>query len=621
VRIIGRQPFEKMVNWVRGASLYLATTRETGDIGSREALACGVPVVGFAQGALLDFIQHGENGYLAEPGDIEGLAKGVEYCWVHRERMSRQALYSAQTFNWEKTAQQVAHVFDLALQAKRPSPKKLSVVIPCYNYGHLVKRAVDSVLKALAHFALTTWEIIMIDDCSTDDSWQVLAGLHDGHHLFAMRQPANGGVARARNEGIKQAAGEYIFCLDADDQVSPPIFDILIEALDRDRLLGIAYTALGLEQGGQTGFPPAEVNYDLQFAGSNQIPTACLFRREDWQRVGGYRSYMQPAEDADLWTRMIGITGRKAARVSDAPLFIYNVHSGSLTSAYRQQGKADPFMERGQIGWGTHRPIAAPPPKGKISNPVSHRDIPLLYVDISQASQEVLDWLLMQSFRDWTLDDNRNAPLVLRLGQKPPSPAYDWLERALQQTLLGVKDNPDGLPMVTAYQLDKDILLGADCREEPLSRSTLQFYDGRKCDTVGVIMATCCGRTIIKQRIAPMDENDFVLVELTTGGAGLVWVGSPTGKRFDPGIPAEKAYGRRKRGDRFYVHREDWEAAPQIFKPVPLEAVPIAVASPAPPSDDAPPLVPVLEEPLEEVEPPTPPKPLAKLKGREIRHG
>ncbi|MBP0574419.1 glycosyltransferase family 2 protein, partial [Mycobacterium tuberculosis] len=91
-------------------------------------------------------------------------------------------------------------------------------VIPCYNGAAFVEKAVRSVL-AQTYRAL---ECIVVDDASTDASPAILAGLAAADaRVRVLRQPQNGGAARARNAGFDAATGDWVTVLDADDQYAP----------------------------------------------------------------------------------------------------------------------------------------------------------------------------------------------------------------------------------------------------------------------------------------------------------------------------------------------------------------------------------------------------------------
>lgn len=92
-------------------------------------------------------------------------------------------------------------------------PPEFSVVIPAYNYGRYLVRAVESVEAQRG----PSYEIIVVDDGSTDETPEVAAGL--GTRIEYIRQ-ANAGVAAARNAGLEQARGRYVIFLDADDRMA-----------------------------------------------------------------------------------------------------------------------------------------------------------------------------------------------------------------------------------------------------------------------------------------------------------------------------------------------------------------------------------------------------------------
>lgn len=90
---------------------------------------------------------------------------------------------------------------------------KYSVIIPLYNKGCKVKRAIDSVLKQ----NVNDLEIVVVDDGSTDDSVDYVKAYQDSRIRYIFKE--NGGVSSARNRGIKEAKGDWLLFLDADDEM------------------------------------------------------------------------------------------------------------------------------------------------------------------------------------------------------------------------------------------------------------------------------------------------------------------------------------------------------------------------------------------------------------------
>lgn len=111
VRTIGRQPYETMKNYVRHAAVYLSTNVETWGIGLWEAMASGVPILAFRQGAQAEYLTHGVNAFLVEPNDIDGLYEGLNYCLKYRDILGDNAREFAKTRPWSIVAKEFADVF------------------------------------------------------------------------------------------------------------------------------------------------------------------------------------------------------------------------------------------------------------------------------------------------------------------------------------------------------------------------------------------------------------------------------------------------------------------------------------------------------------------------------
>lgn len=113
---IGLVNHAKMKDLIQTAGVYLSTTKETFGIGILEALASGTPVLGYDFGGNKIMVEHGVNGYLARPGDIEDLRNGLEYCRENRGVLSANAQTIATRFSWEKAVSQVGFAYKRAIQ-------------------------------------------------------------------------------------------------------------------------------------------------------------------------------------------------------------------------------------------------------------------------------------------------------------------------------------------------------------------------------------------------------------------------------------------------------------------------------------------------------------------------
>jgi glycosyltransferase involved in cell wall biosynthesis len=105
--------------------------------------------------------------------------------------------------------------------------KKLSVIIPLHNVENYAPRATESIIRQ----AFDGLEIVLVDDGSSDNSLHAYASRMEGLDVIAIRQE-NTGPGGARNTGIRNANGEYVMFLDADDFLTPNAFNAILNALD-----------------------------------------------------------------------------------------------------------------------------------------------------------------------------------------------------------------------------------------------------------------------------------------------------------------------------------------------------------------------------------------------------
>lgn len=113
-----------------------------------------------------------------------------------------------------------------------------TIVITNFNNQDYIGRAIRSCLKQSAPH--DSYEIIVVDDCSTDNSREVITSF--GEQVKAVFLPQNGGVAHASNEGIRNAMGRFIIRVDSDDYVSEHTVLFLREILNANPDIGFVYT-------------------------------------------------------------------------------------------------------------------------------------------------------------------------------------------------------------------------------------------------------------------------------------------------------------------------------------------------------------------------------------------
>lgn len=356
VSLLGRMPFEQGRELVRRAGVYLATTRETFGIGTLEALAAGVPVVGYAYGGQQEIITHGVDGWLAYPGDVEGLAEGIQWAIRHRDEIAPRAREKAARFPVERSGEEYARIYDEVLARSQEQRPKVSVIVPAYKMGDWLNDTLASVYAQ----SLEDWECVIVNDASPDERDHEIAQrwVQRDPRFTEIVKPQNEYLAAARNTGIEASRGRYIFPLDADDMIAPNTLEILATALDGDRTIAISYgnvefvhpdgvTPWVYDDAKRRGLPPGRSGWPVPFhldwmlRGPGQLlPYASMYRRQAWELTGGYRERSRSSEDQDFWLRTTSY-GFHARMVTTATTLIYRERPGSMSKTE---------------GWEEHRP-------------------------------------------------------------------------------------------------------------------------------------------------------------------------------------------------------------------------------------------------------------------------
>ena len=182
----------------------------------------------------------------------------------------------------------------------------VSVIIPTYNRAATVGRAVRSVLRQ----SFRDVEVIVVNDGSTDDTPEVIAGFADPRLRYVVHAMNRGGGA-ARNTGIDAAGGEYIAFLDADDEWLPKKLERQIAVMQHsDAAVAAIYTGFAVVA---TGGRVAAVRIPRHRGGilsqlwcANVVRTVStvLVRRTALQHVGGFDPTLPSCQDWDLWLRL-----------------------------------------------------------------------------------------------------------------------------------------------------------------------------------------------------------------------------------------------------------------------------------------------------------------------------
>lgn len=205
---------------------------------------------------------------------------------------------------------------------------RFSVVMPLYNKAPYVRKAVESVVGQ----AFADWELIVVDDCSTDASAAVVEQVVDSR-IRVVRLMENGGVSAARNRGVAESTAPFICFLDADDWWEPTFLEEMAGLIARHPNAGIYGTSYYIVKNGRKrvapigvddGFAEGEINYCRVYARTLCMPLwtgAVCMPRNVFDEFGGFPVGIKLGEDFLFW---VHIALKHSVVLLNKPLSNYN---------------------------------------------------------------------------------------------------------------------------------------------------------------------------------------------------------------------------------------------------------------------------------------------------------
>jgi glycosyltransferase involved in cell wall biosynthesis len=184
----------------------------------------------------------------------------------------------------------------------------VSIITPAFNVGKTLAKGIDSILAQ----TYTNWELIIVDDGSTDDTWDVAQAYCRASSKITCYRQSHSGIGSARNLALSQARGEYIALADADDECLPQRLDVEVEYLLRNPEVTVVGSGvieidaasnaiLGVSRLASTH---AELMRTIFYRTPFFAPTV-MARREFFDSLGGFDPLKKRLEDYDLWLRAV----------------------------------------------------------------------------------------------------------------------------------------------------------------------------------------------------------------------------------------------------------------------------------------------------------------------------
>lgn len=181
----------------------------------------------------------------------------------------------------------------------------VSVIMPTFNCGKYIGQSVQSVIDQ----TVTDWEIQIVDDCSTDDTFEVLKPyLEKYSSIHYYRLPKNGGPAMARTEAIKRANGKYVAFLDSDDLWMPEKLEKQIDFMEKTKAVFSCTAYACINEEGENlhtvCVPPEKTDYNKMIRLSNPIGNLTVMYNQEV--LGKYEvPPIKKRNDFALWLRIL----------------------------------------------------------------------------------------------------------------------------------------------------------------------------------------------------------------------------------------------------------------------------------------------------------------------------
>ena len=198
----------------------------------------------------------------------------------------------------------------------------VSVVIPVYNMEEFLEETLDSVLSS----DYPNFEVIVMDDGSKDRSLEIAESYKSRYENVRVYTQANSGVATARNHAISKAGGVYILPVDADNRISKELIHSAVDILESDPEVKVVCPRAEFfgDRSGEWVLPPFSLSL---LARKNMMDTCAVYRKSEWERIGGYCAEIVAREDWEFWISMLK-DGVKVVKLPEIGLF-YRVREQS----------------------------------------------------------------------------------------------------------------------------------------------------------------------------------------------------------------------------------------------------------------------------------------------------
>jgi glycosyltransferase involved in cell wall biosynthesis len=219
----------------------------------------------------------------------------------------------------------------------------ISVIIPCYNCGNFVSRAINSVLKQ----SFGNWELLLVDNNSTDNTLSILESYVQKHPgKIKIYKEDKQGAPAARNKGLKKANGKWIQFLDADDEILPAKLEgqYALATKKRASIVASPYTLLEFHSKATRIRTLYSEDFWIALVKSQMgITSANLWNKELLIAAGGWDEELIASQEYDLMFRMLQLS--PIVGFDNRNLTIIHIEQGESVSRGGNDLKGQMIME------------------------------------------------------------------------------------------------------------------------------------------------------------------------------------------------------------------------------------------------------------------------------------
>lgn len=207
----------------------------------------------------------------------------------------------------------------------------VSIVLPIYNGEKYMRKSIESVISQ----TYTNWELLIIDDCSTDSTPAIANGYAaSDSRVHYFRNEVNLRLPKALNRGFSLANGDYLTWTSDDNYYYPDAIEIMKNALDEEKK-AFVFASCDVIDSEDNVIEVISVNDSAKktIVGCNPVGACFMYTREVYESVGEYDPEMTLVEDLDYWQR---ICAKYEPVCISEKLYAYRWHDGALTSTMKK---------------------------------------------------------------------------------------------------------------------------------------------------------------------------------------------------------------------------------------------------------------------------------------------